>query len=152
MDLGTVGNSAPQVEQLHHHYAQQIEMMRNEQAQQRQQQEQHLTAAINRFADGKPYWALIENQVVQQLFALKMSDPGRVQADPMGALQEAEKQALTLAGIEPPERKAEARKKADEARRLASLNVRSSSSSPRTDHKTMEEEMQEVYERLNGRH
>ena len=72
----------------------------------------------------------------------------------MAALREAEKQALKLSGVEDrlPARQAEARKKADEAKRLASLNVRSSSTSPRTDFKTMEEEMTSVYERLHGRH
>ena len=147
----------PQQQQAREMQAQQIEQMRSEYAQwhqQRQQQEQHLTAAINRFADGKPYWAEIEPQLLQQLFALKMSDPGRVQADPMGALKEAEKLALKVSGIEDrlPARQAEAKKKADEAKRLASLNVRSSSTSPRTDYKTMEEEMQATYERLHGRH
>ena len=120
--------------------------------QQRVQQEQHLSAAIARFADGKPYWPQIESQVVQQLFAMKMADPGRVQADPMGTLKEAASLAIKLSGVELPERKAEAKKKADEAKRLASLNVRSSSTSPRTDYKTMEEEMTSVYERLHGRH
>ena len=85
---------------------------------------------------------------------MKMADPGGVQADPMGALKEAEKLAIKLSGIEEqmPERKAEARKKADEAKRLASLNVRSSSSSPNIKFSSMEEEMQAVYERLHGRH
>ena len=83
---------------------------------------------------------------------MKIVDPGRVQADPMGALEEAEKLAIKLSGIELPERKAEAKKKADEAKRLASLNVRSSSSSPNIKFTSMEEEMASVYERLHGRH
>ena len=156
VDLGTVPapqqQQAPQVRAAARTDAQQIAQMQQEQAQQHQQQEQHLTAAITRFADGKPYWAQIEPQVVQQIHAMKMTDPGRVQADPLGALQEAEKQALKLSGIEPPERKAEARKKADEAKRLASLNVRSSITSPKPSFKTMEEEMAVTYERLNGRY
>ena len=83
---------------------------------------------------------------------MKMADPGRVQADPMGALKEAENLAIKLSGVELPERKAEAKKKADEAKRLASLNVRSSSSSPNIKFTSMEDEMQSVYERLHGRH
>jgi hypothetical protein len=81
-----------------------------------------------------------------------MADPARAIADPMGALKEAEALAIKLSGIELPERKAEAKKKADEAKRLASLNVRSSSSPPNIKFSSMEEEMQAVYERLHGRH
>ena len=157
VDLAGFSSDDPQLQQAREMQAQQIEAMRAEHAQwhqQREQQEQHLTAAINRFAEGKPYWPQIESQVVQQLFAMKMADPGRVQADPLGALREAEKLALKLSGLEEqmPERKAEAKKKADEAKRLASLNVRSSSSSPNVKFSSMEEEMQAVYERLHGRH
>ena len=154
VDLGQFADD-PQLQQAREMQAQQIEAMRAEHAQwqqQREQQEQHLTAAINRFAEGKPYWPQIESQVVQQLFAMKMADPGRVQADPLGALKEAESLAIKLSGIELPERKAEAKKKADEAKRLASLNVRSSSSSPNVKFTSMEDEMASVYERLHGRH
>lgn len=134
--------------------AQQMEQMRNEYSQWHQQREQHLTAAITRFADGKPYWAQIEPQVIQQIAAMKAVDPGFVQGDPMAALKEAESIALKISGVEDrlPARQAQARKRADEAKRLASLNVRSTITSPRTEYKTMEEEMQSVYERLHGRH
>jgi hypothetical protein len=149
VDLGT-GNPSQEVEQLRQQYSQQVEQMRNEQAQwhqQREQQEQHLTTAITRFADGKPYW-------LQQIAAMKAVDPGQVQADPMGALREAEKQALKLTGVDErlPERQAEARKKADDAKRLASLNVRSSSTSPRPIFQSMEDEMRDTFERIHGRH
>ena len=160
VDLGQFAGD-PQQQQAQQMRAQQFEQMRSayaqmqqEQVQRHQQQEQHLTAAITRFADGKPYWAQIEPHVVQQIYAMKMTDPGLVQADPMGALQEAEKQALKLSGVEDrlPARQAEAKKKADEAKRLASLNVRSSITSPKPSYKTMEEEMTVTYERLNGRY
>ena len=157
VDLAGFSSDDPQLQQAREMQAQQMDQMRAERAQwqqQQQQQQQHLTAAINRFANSKPYWAQIESVVIQQIAAMAAVDPGFVQGDPMGALQEAEKIALKVSGIEDklPARQAEARKKADEAKRLASLNVRSSSSSPRTDFSSMEEEMQAVYERLHGRH
>ena len=156
IDLGQFAGD-PEQQQAREMQAQQMDQMRAERAQwqqQQQQQQQHLTAAINRFANSKPYWAQIEPVVIQQIAAMAAVDPGFVQGDPMGALQEAEKIALKVSGIEDklPARQAEARKKADEAKRLASLNVRSSSSSPRTDFSSMEEEMRATYERLHGRH
>ena len=86
---------------------------------------------------------------------MKLTDPGRVQADPIGALKEAESIALKISGVEDrlPARQAQARKRADEAKRLASLNVRSTIHLSQTVHyKDMREEMQAVYERLHGRH
>ena len=156
IDLGQFAGD-PEQQQAREMQAQQMDQMRAERAQwqqQQQQQQRHLTAAINRFANSKPYWAQIEPVVIQQIAAMAAVDPGFVQGDPMGALQEAEKIALKVSGIEDklPARQAEARKKADEAKRLASLNVRSSSSSPRTDFSSMEEEMRATYERLHGRH
>ena len=77
VDLGQFAGD-PELQQAREMHAQQIEQMRSEYAQleqQRQLQADHLTAAINRFADGKPYWPQIESQVVQQLYALKMARP-----------------------------------------------------------------------------
>ena len=90
VDLAGFSSDDPQLQQAREMQAQQIEQMRSEYAQWHQQRaaaRAALNAAIKRFADGKPYWPQIESQVVQQLFAMKMADPGRVQADPMGALE-----------------------------------------------------------------
>jgi hypothetical protein len=77
----------------------------------------------------------------------------RAVVDPAGVLREAHDVALRLAGVGDtlPEKVAEARKKADEARRLAQLNVKFRQwASPKTSFKSMEEEMMGVYERLHG--
>jgi hypothetical protein len=64
---------------------------------------------------------------------IKIQDPARVACDPVGVLREAHDRAVKASGIELPDVAAERRRKADEAKRLASINVRSSAGrSPRT--------------------
>jgi hypothetical protein len=128
-----------------------------------QAREQSLTDSVNKFAEGKDYWSDIEPEILNQVHALKLADPARAISDPLAILKEAHDRAIKLtpsvqdkldkvAKAEAEKKtQADAKKKADEAKRLASLNVRSSQSSPNTKFSSLEEEMTAVYERLNGR-
>jgi hypothetical protein len=70
----------------------------------------------------------------------------------MAVLREAEKRALSITGVQDRQAVAEAKKKADAAKRLAQLNVKSSSgSSPKAASGDMYSEMREIYEQINGR-
>jgi hypothetical protein len=70
--------------------------------------------------NGKEYWARIEDEVIAQVHALKSMNPKKAASDPLGLLRDAEKRALKQVGIDPDEKTkaAEAKKKADDARRL----------------------------------
>jgi hypothetical protein len=104
------------------HYQQAIAQ---QQAQQRAQREQYLTAEISRFADGKDYWDKVQPEIERQIHGLKATDAARVEQDPLWALTEAHDRAVKQAGILTKEVAAERKRKADEAKRLASLNARS---------------------------
>jgi hypothetical protein len=128
-----------------------------------QAREQTLTSSVEKFAEGKDYWPEIENEVFHQILALKAKDPARVQAEPMVVLKEAEERAIKLtpsvqdkldkAARTEADKKAkeEAKKKADDAKRLASINVRSTTgSNPKPTFKSFEDEMAQVYDRLQA--
>jgi hypothetical protein len=93
-----------------------------------------VTAMVQNFAQGKEkYLPKIENEIAAQIELIKIQDPARVACDPVGVLREAHDRAVKASGIELPDVAAERRRKADEAKRLASINVRSSTGrSPRT--------------------
>lgn len=123
-----------------------------------QAREQSLTQSIEKFAEGKDYWSDIENEVVAQVHAIKLANPGK---EPMEVLKEAHDRAIKLtpsvqekldkSAKEEAAKKAqaEAKKKADEAKRQASLNVKSSTgSTPKSTSKDMYSEMSDIYDRI----
>lgn len=122
-----------------------------------------LGARIEEFAKGKDYWPDVENDIAAQIYALKVSHPERA-GDVEWLLNEAHTRAVKLndqiAGkLSEAKRKADAernsaedKRKAEDAKRLASLNVRSKpGSGPSSSSKTMEQEMEEVYEHAQAR-
>lgn len=97
----------------------------------------------------------IEGAMLEQIEAIKATEPWRLETDPLGVLRAAHDQALKLTGVgdKLPDKQAAAKKKADEAKRLASLNVRSSTGrSPRTISKDIwsSESWGDIYDRLAG--
>ncbi len=129
-----------------------------------QAREQTLAETVTKFSEGKDYWPEVEQEILDQIVAIRNRDPARVQADPGGVLKEAHDRAVKLntavqeklnaaskAETEA-KAKAEAKKKADEAKRLASLNVKSSTgSSPKASKGDIFGDMGEVYDRIHAR-
>jgi hypothetical protein len=128
-----------------------------------QAREQTLVASVEKFAQDKEYWPEIEDEVYHQILALKSADPQKVLSDPMATLKEAEQRAIRLkpevqTKLEKAERtkqeadkKAEQKRKADEAKKHASLNVKSSTgSTPKASFKSLEDEMSQVYDRMQA--
>ena len=129
-----------------------------------QAREDSLAQSIEKYAEGKDYWDdNFDNEVMTQIIALKQSDPKRALADPMAIVKEAEERATRIIPAvyeklqEAKQKEAEAKKlaedkrKADEAKKLASMNVKSTGgSSPKASAKSIEAEMEEVYNRLQA--
>ena len=158
VDLGQFGGPQVNENQIRQQLHQQIQAEYQQAiAQQQQQQyaarEQWLMGELQRFADSKKeYWNdKIESEVARQISALKSTDGARVEQDPLWAIKEAHDRALTQLGIESKEKLAERQRKAREAKRLGSLNAKSSSagSAPRQS-LDIYAEMANIYDRVNG--
>ena len=149
------------ISQLERVIAETSHRMTSREQQEMAAREQTLTTSIEKYAEGKDYWSDIENEVLNQIVAIKHADPNKVQADPMAVLKEAEERAIKLTPVvsEKLEKaakaeadkkaKEESAKKAAEAKRLASINVKSQAgSSPKSQFKSFEDEMTAVYDRV----
>jgi hypothetical protein len=123
-----------------------------------QQQEQAVRARwllneLDSFTKDKPYWDKIEDEVMAQVHALKMINPAAVNNDPIGLLRQAEKRALRQTGIDPDEgaTKAAAKRKADEAKRISSMNVgRKSLGRAVSSSQNWEETLANTYDKIHG--
>jgi hypothetical protein len=124
--------------------------------QQRALREQQMIDHIEQFAADKPYWDDIEDDISYHLIALKETMP---HATGEQILQLAHDKALAGHPDLDPKAKEkaqndllESRRKADEAKKLASMNVgsRHIGATPVV-RRSLEEDMAAVYERLHGR-
>jgi hypothetical protein len=106
-------------------YAEFAQQQAQQQAQQHAAREAWLQNEIGQFTNGKEYWPQIENEVIAQVALLRSMNPTKADADPLGVLKQAHDRALKQVGIDPDQKTklAEQKKKADQAKRLASLNV-----------------------------
>jgi hypothetical protein len=105
--------------------AMQAELQRYHQQQQAALAQQ-MTGYLEKFAAEKPYWSQIENEILYHVTALRGTDPDMDYRDVLkAAVDRALKDNPGADKTNAQKQKAEARKKADEAKRLASLNVRS---------------------------
>jgi hypothetical protein len=104
---------------------QEVAQLRASQSQLRHQRQQYLQTEILRLIDGKENWNEIEPEVVRQLEAVRSQDPSAYELDSLRAVREAIERAEKITGVHDKKAAEEARKKALEAKRLASLNVRS---------------------------
>ena len=127
--------------------------------QEMQSREQTLASLVDEFKTGKDYWSDIEGEVLNQIVAIKATSPSK---DPKTILQEAHDRAIKLndevsnkltkakRDKEAAEKAAEDKRKAEEAKRLASLNTKSSSSSPKSA-KSIDAELEEIYDKVAAR-
>jgi hypothetical protein len=131
VDLGGLaGVQAPQGVDPQYIRQQVLDEVAQQQAQQQAHQyaakEQWLRGELERYTAGKEdYWDKIEGEIIAQVSLLRSMNPARLQSDPLPVLKEAEQRALRITGLDPDAKSkaAEQKKKADEARRLASMNV-----------------------------
>jgi hypothetical protein len=75
--------------------------------------------------NGKDHWPSIEDEAVRQVNAVREQNPSLFHMDPLRVVRDAVERAEKICGISDKQSAVEARKKADEAKRLASMNVRS---------------------------
>lgn len=148
-----------QVEQARHEERQALHaQLRQAQQQQQAAYERQLIGNVSRFAgERQQYWSQIEPAVLHHVAALKSVHPD---ASPMQILHEAHDRALREHGdLDPRQQEktqaelAERRRKADQAKRLASMNIRSkitSSASPGPTNKDLVSTMTDIYDRIHG--
>jgi hypothetical protein len=126
--------------------------------QETQSREQSLATLVSDFSkDKEDHWSDIEPNVLEQIHAIKAVSPNK---DPKEVLSEAYQRAIKLndevsnrltkakRDKEAADKAAAEAKKAAEAKRLASLNAKSTSGSTPKSAKSIEAEMEEVYDRL----
>jgi hypothetical protein len=128
--------------------------------QEMQSREQSLASLVDEFKSGKDYWGEIENQVLAQIHALKIENPN---ADPKTLLQEAHDRAVKLndevsnrltkakRDKEAADKAAEDKRKADQAKRLASLNTKSTTGQTPKAAKNIDAELEEIYDKVSAR-
>jgi hypothetical protein len=123
--------AAAQQEQVRSHYEQTIAQLQHQNAmlQQRQQQwqsqrQEYLQKQALEYLQDKEYSPELEAEIHHQVAALRARDPAKFAIDPMAVLREAERRAFKFTGHGDKSSAAEAKKRADEAKRLASLNVK----------------------------
>jgi hypothetical protein len=128
IDLGQIGGNANggQQTQLVGQYQQAMQQMQAERQQWHAKRLQYIEREAENYIRDKEYWPEIEDEVLRQISAVKESNPGLVEADPLAVMKEAEKRALAITGVATKQSATEAKKRADEAKRHASLNVKSS--------------------------
>lgn len=126
-----------------------------------QSRERSLTELVDDFAKDKDYWSDIEDDMLAQIHAIKAVSPDK---DPKAILEEAHNRAVKLnetvaQKLTKAQRDKEAaakaaadKKRAEEAKRQQSINVKSTSSAtPKASSKSLEAQMEEVYDRISAR-
>jgi hypothetical protein len=126
------------------------------QAELQQQHAQQQTTYIAKFAADKPYFSHIQNEVLYHVLALKGTNP---ELDYRELLRRAHDKALAEHPDLDPKTKErtqtqmrEAKRKADEARRQQSLNVRSTVGAAPRSSGDMYSRMADIYDQIHGRH
>jgi hypothetical protein len=131
VDLGSLGQAPPDpqqeaqtlIQQAQQHALQRYqEEQQQQQWQWQQQQAQQLTQHVERFASDKPHWAELESEILHHVTGLRGTNP---EMDPREILQTAYAKALASNPQYDSNRTAAAKKAADEARRISSMNVKS---------------------------
>jgi hypothetical protein len=104
-------------------YRQQLAQLQQQQSRYQSQRQAYLQKEIEGLITGKEHWGTIEEECVRQVEAVRSQNPSLYEADPIRVVREAITRAEKIAGVNDA---AETVKKAREAKRLASLNVKSS--------------------------
>jgi hypothetical protein len=112
-----------QVQQLQH----QLSQLQNQHQQWQQQRQGYFQREMESFIKERAdYWSPeLEDEVLRQVNAVRDTNPSVFNMDPLTVVRQAEARAKKIVGIQAKQDAVEAKKKADEAKRLASLNVRS---------------------------
>jgi hypothetical protein len=113
---------------------QHAQQLQQQQQQLQQQRQQYFQRELENFIkERSEYWSSdLEDEVVRQVDAVKAQNPSLFAMDPLTVVRQAESRAKKIVGIQTKQDQIEARKKADEARRLASLNVKTRAGSSPT--------------------
>jgi hypothetical protein len=137
VDLSQIGGNpqaAAQQQQIVSQYAQRVQYLEQQNAQlQAQQREWHQTRQqyFQREMEGfikerADYWSPeLEDEVLRQVNAVRDTNPSVFNMDPLTVVRQAEARAKKIVGIQAKQDAVEAKKKADDAKRLGSMNVKS---------------------------
>lgn len=147
------------ISQLQHQLAETSNRVVSREKQEQETHQQSIAKQVEDFANDKPYWSDVENDVLAQIHAIKATDPN---LPPDKVLERAYDRAMKLneqvqakitadkKAKDEAKAKAEAAKKAAEAKKHVALNPRSTSGvSPKPAGK-WEDTMREVADRLMG--
>jgi hypothetical protein len=102
-----------------------VSRLRQQQSQYQSQRAQWLQQEALEYLKDKEYSPEFENEIHHQVAAIRDRNPAQFEIDPMSVLREAERRAFKFTGHGDKSSAEEAKKKADEAKRLSSLNVKS---------------------------
>ena len=105
-----------------HAYAQARQQYEMQEQQRWQAQATQLAEHVNKFASDKPHWAELEPEILHHVYAARSANP---EMDPRQILQTAYDKALAANPQYDVAKKSEIKRRADEARRIASMNVKS---------------------------
>ena len=119
-DLAQFGPSTNDIQAMRQNYA----AWQQQNAATERLREQYIDEQISAFADSHEHWDGAEDEIIDQIEIMKRNNPSRVLADPIGTLNLAYEKALKVKGVETKASREQAMKKADEARRIASINVK----------------------------
>jgi DNA uptake protein ComE-like DNA-binding protein len=109
------------VHQLQHQLAQ----LQHQQQSWQNQRQQYLQEHIMEFIKDQVHTPELEDELVRQVQAVRATNPRLFESGPMAVVKQAHSRALAIVPDADKSKAEEAKKKADEARRLGSLNVRS---------------------------
>ncbi len=116
---------------------------------QHQQTQRHLMDHVTRFAESKgASWPQIEGDVLYHISALKALNP---QMDHRDLLQAAYEKAVASRPDLDPSKKADQKKRADEARRISAMNVKSTGDWIARNGGSWQKTMENVYDQIEGR-
>jgi hypothetical protein len=124
--------AAAQQQQIVSQYAQQVQhlqaqvaQLQSQRSQYQSQRAQWLQQQALEYLKDKEYSPEFENEIHHQVAAIRDRNPAQFEIDPMSVLREAERRAYKFTGHGDKSSAEEAKKKADEAKRLGSMNVKS---------------------------
>jgi hypothetical protein len=135
VNLGALANDPDAAQQQQHlvsqfqqesqRIQQEVAQLRATQQQWQHQRQQYLHREIESLISGKQHWSQIEDECLRQVNAVREQNPSLFEMDPLRVVRDAVERAEKIVGISAKRDIEEAAKKAAEAKRLASLNIKS---------------------------
>jgi hypothetical protein len=126
LDLSQLGGNSGSAEhqQALWQYQQAYQQLHAQHQHWHQQRMQYLEQQILEYVQDKPHSPEIEDEWMRQIAAVKATNPRLFEADPLAVLKQAEQRALAIVPGADKSKAVEAKKRADEAKRLGSLNLK----------------------------